>query len=483
MTDALTWIDEELAGLQLGDQRLHQRQATLLGALSEQSQASIPTACCGWDEIKGAYRFFAHPAVTLPTVLAPHIAATHRRIGAVPCVILAQDTTELDFTGTRVAEHLGPLNYAKRVGWLAHCSVAFTPERVCLGLVGLELWTRGALEPALPTDLPPAPVPFAEKESFRWLTGYRIACQAAARSPQTQVVSVADREGDIYEVLQEAAQALVAPETPDPAEAPAVRAEWIIRACYDRCLPDKDPADARRHAKLWARVAEAPVLGEVSYALPTKGGRPGRRVTQTVRAAVVPLKPPARVGEKLRPLTLHAVLVREEAPPDGVPAQEWLLLTSLPVTTWEEVHRVIDGYVCRWQIECFFKVLKSGCRVEKLQLELPERVLPCLGLYLIVTWRILYLTMLGRACPALPCTVVFGDAEWKAIVTIVTKQPAPATPPSLAEMVRLVAMQGSYVGRAGDGHPGAVSLWVGLQRVMDYARAWEAFGPESGTYG
>jgi len=116
-------------------------------------------------------------------------------------------------------------------------------------------------------------------------------------------------------------------------------------------------------------------------------------------------------------------------------------------------------------------------------LETPERILPCVGLYLIVAWRVLYLTMLGRVCPDLPCTVVFGEAEWKAVAVIESRHRPPDTPPSLADMVKYIARQGSYVGRKGDGHPGMVSIWTGLQRVMDYARAWEAFGPESATYG
>ena len=129
------------------------------------------------------------------------------------------------------------------------------------------------------------------------------------------------------------------------------------------------------------------------------------------------------------------------------------------------------------------KMLKSGCRVERLQLETPDRILPCLGLYLIIAWGVLYLTMMGRICPDVPCTVVFGDAEWKSVVAIESRNYPPDTPPSLAEMVNCIARQGSYVGRTGDGHPGMVSIWTGLQRVMDYARAWEAFGPESNTYG
>ena len=224
------------------------------------------------------------------------------------------------------------------------------------------------------------------------------------------------------------------------------------------------------------------LLGESVISIPARGGRARRDATLTVRSAVVTLHPPFRKGEKLEEVTVHAVLLREEAPAKGIEPLEWLLLTDLPVNSWEDVQFVINGYLCRWQIECFFKVLKSGCKVEKLQLETPERFLPCLGLYLIISWRVLYLTMLGRSCPSdLPCSLFFDDAEWKSMVMVVTKK-LPEKPPTLTEMIRMIAQQGSFVGRNGDGHPGIVSIWVGLQRGMDYARGWMAFGPEKHLY-
>lgn len=461
-----TWVDEELGTADFGDVRLNRRCQLLAGALGAQCQGSIPVACQSWAEIKAAYRFFAHPKVTLEKVLVSHQEATCMRIAQEKVVIVAQDTTELDFSGTRVAPHLGPLSYASRLGWLMHLSLALTLDRVCLGVVDTKVWTRD------PNDSQKArhrkQTSIADKESLRWIEGYQHACAVAQAAPTTRIVSVADRECDIYELF---------------VEAEGGTADWVVRACRDRSLPEKEPGPGACYKKLWAHVADEEVLGEVAFELPARGGRPARRVRQTARAAIIRLRPPQRKGVKLPPVTVHAVLLREEKPPEGVDPLEWLLLTSLPIDSWSAVQLVIDCYLCRWQIECFFKILKSGCRVERLQLETPDRILPCLGLYLIIAWRVLYLTMLGRVCPDVPCTVVFGDAEWKSVVAIELRNHPPDTPPSLAEMVNYIARQGSYVGRTGDGHPGIVSIWMGLQRVMDYARAWEAFGPESNTYG
>ena len=464
MTQISDWIMEEFSSLNLGDKRLVKRCSTIMAMLSGQCQASIPVACRGWAEIKGAYRFFTHKMVTLTSILAPHFSATRARIALEKVVILAQDTTELDVTNNRVASELGPLSYPSRKGWLAHIMAAFTLDRVCLGVVSAFIWTRDPNEPSKNDQRKKKTI--SEKESKRWLDGYQTACDIALATPDTQIISVADRECDIYELYVEARDGA---------------ANWIVRASQDRSLPEKIE-DGNRYEKLWTRVGQAEILGTSVINIPARGGRARRDATLTVRSAVVTLRPPYRVGEKLEEVTIHAVLLREENPAKGIEPLEWLLLTDLPVNTWEEVQFVINGYLCRWQIECFFKVLKSGCKVEKLQLQTPERFLPCLGLYLIISWRVLYLTMLGRSCPSdLPCTLFFDDAEWKSMVMVETRK-LPETPPTLTEMLKFIAKQGSFVGRAGDGHPGIVSIWVGLQRGMDYARGWMAFGPEKHLY-
>jgi hypothetical protein len=128
-------------------------------------------------------------------------------------------------------------------------------------------------------------------------------------------------------------------------------------------------------------------------------------------------------------------------------------------------------------LEVFFRIYKSGCRVEQIQLESADRLLPCLALYLIVAWRVHWLTMLGRSCPELPCDAVFADEEWRSVWAIMLREPVPEAAPPLDVMIRLVASLGGHLGRKHDGPPGAQVLWIGLQRMRDFALAWQAFGP------
>jgi hypothetical protein len=134
-------------------------------------------------------------------------------------------------------------------------------------------------------------------------------------------------------------------------------------------------------------------------------------------------------------------------------------------------------YCCRWQIEVYFRTLKSGCRIEARYFEHLGRLLNCHAVYSLVAWRIMYLCYFGRECPDLDCEVIFEPSEWKSVYMAVRRQDPPATPPKLNEMIRMIASLGGYVIRRST-HPGTQTLWLGLQRVHDFSTAWTAFGPD-----
>jgi hypothetical protein len=459
------WIDQELATLDLGDDKLHRRQKLILDRFAARPAASIPGACRGWAETNGAYRFFAHPRVTPEEVLRPHSEATLARIAEHPVVLLPQDTTELDFTRPKKpVAGAGPLNWEQRTGFFLHPQLAVTPERLPLGVIEATFWGRDPDDHGKHVRRKAEPI--ERKESYRWLECYRRACAVAAAVPGTRIVSIADSEGDIYECLVEA-QTIDGP-----------RADWIIRACQDRCTTTRRSDGGDSLVKLWEAVAARPALGRLTVQVPRSGDRPARQATVTVRSAQVELKPPYRPDRKLLAVTVNAVLIREESAPAGAEPIEWLLLTGLPVATFAEAATVVDYYSGRWPVEVFFRIYKTGCRVEAIQLESEDRLLPCLALYLIVAWRVHWLTMLGRTCPELSCDAVFADEEWRSVWAIVLREPVPEAAPPLDVMIRLVASLGGHLGRKHDGPPGAQVLWIGLQRMRDFALAWQAFGPD-----
>jgi len=155
-----------------------------------------------------------------------------------------------------------------------------------------------------------------------------------------------------------------------------------------------------------------------------------------------------------------------------------LLITTLPVDDPTQVKAIIQAYCIRWQIEIYFRTIKSGCRVEERQFETLERMLNCVAVYSIIAWRVMYLCRLGRECPDMDCEVVFEPCEWKSVYMTVKHEEPPATPPRLNDMIRMIASMGGYVDRAST-EPGPQTLWIGLQRVHDLSTAWNEFGPDS----
>ena len=216
--------------------------------------------------------------------------------------------------------------------------------------------------------------------------------------------------------------------------------------------------------------------------LPLEKGRGATRAARNasveVRATSLVLSPPPRFDRTLPPVPVNVVLVEETQPPSGEAPIQWLLITTLPISGLDEVVQVIEYYRRRWQIEIYFRTLKSGCRVEERQFETIDRMFNCLILYSISAWRLLYLMTLGRTCPDMNCELVFEPSEWKAVYAISKSRQIPDTPPSLNELIRMIANLGGYVMRAKT-QPGTQTLWIGLQALSFLASAWDTFGPGS----
>lgn len=162
------------------------------------------------------------------------------------------------------------------------------------------------------------------------------------------------------------------------------------------------------------------------------------------------------------------LIARELGAPAGVKPIEWRLLTNRMAETLEAVAELIDWYRARWEIELLFLVLKEGCRVEALHLATMERIERALALFLVVAWRIARLMRLGRAVPDLDAALLLAPEERQAAY-ILAKKPLPKQPPRLHAVLRLIAQLGGFLGRKGDGEPGVKTIWLGLQRVMDFA--------------
>ena len=481
------WITEELATADLGDTRLLDRMQLVLERLSESPDSSVKSTFKGAAEVMGAYRFFNNAKTSVDSILAPHQDATLERTKQFKRVLFVQDTTELDYTKKTKMEGRGPLSSVDRQGFFAHNQLLITPERLVLGVWNTQIYARDEAEHGKGAKRKQRPI--EDKESYRWLEGYREACCLAQLVSDTQVINCADRESDVYEVFEEWHQRLVNNQ---------VAADWLVRSNQNRRI-EKDTnvsedEDDNLHRTVREVVEASPLLGAITVSLKkktqykkVKGNRKKtirtpRTAELEVRATRVTIRPPYRKGKKLPKVSFFVVMAKEKDPPKGQDPVDWVLITSIEVTDFQSALEIIELYRVRWEIEVFHKVLKTGCRVEELQLKKDERTKVAIALYMIVAWRVLYVMKLSRECPKLPCDVVFEEDEWQAFWVIVHDgdPDALARKPSLEEFVRKVAEFGGYLGRKHDGPPGPQSIWQGMAQIRAFTLAWQVYVKKQG---
>lgn len=471
----LVSMADEVSGADFGDLRLSKRLEKIAEELGNQPTHSIPGATSGRAEMEATYRFCDNEKVTPEKILQPHFASTLRRIGETDFALLVQDTTELDLTRPQeMVDGAGPMDCESRRGAFCHPLLSFDLDGVPLGMVWKKSWARSKIEKKLSAQEKAKQrkhTPIEDKESVRWIEGVRASAKVARTCPETTCVCVGDSESDIYEVFSE------------PCLSTQENLQLLVRACQSRATKgESDWVDVVRATDCLYRCtvdvsARTAKISEKHTGKRSKS-RKARVAEVEVRATTTTLRPSWRFDRQLPEVTVNLVLVEETKPPEDCVAIQWVLVTTLPIDQGQQVKRIVEAYCIRWQIEIFFKTLKTGCRIEKRQFETLDRVLNCVAVYSIVAWRIMYLCRLGRVCPDLNCEVIFEPCEWKAVYMTIKKEEPPKTPPRLNEMIRMIASLGGYVIRKST-HPGPQTLWLGMQRVHSLNLAWEAFGPGS----
>jgi hypothetical protein len=456
------WAQEEFGRCRLSAP-LTERLMTMARDFWARPMADIPEACQSVSKMQAAYRFLSNEDVEFETLLQPHYAATEQRISDVgegSVVLVPQDTTTVNYTALRTVDGLGPIGTTVdgAQGLHLHSSLAMTVQGVPLGFVDAQCWTRDAKE--FGKKAKRAALPIEDKESWRWIKSYRAVAEVQKRNPQVQLVSVGDREADIYELFEEALR--------DPAGP-----RLLVRAVHDRKVQDEQQ-------RLFETIQAQPIAGYQSIQLPRQKNRPARVAKLAIRFATVTLCPPkAKPG--LAPLAVQMVFAQEVDPPAQVEPIEWALLTTIKVENFEQACEKLAWYTQRWGIEVFHRTLKSGCRVEDRQLGHGDRLQACLAIDMVIAWRIHHMTKLGREVPDLPAEAYFDQDECQVLIAYERKnrnRPKDAPAPSLREAIRMIAKLGGFIGRKSDGEPGAETLWRGLLRLDGMTEGWRlASGP------
>jgi hypothetical protein len=456
------WTEAEFGTVQLFDARLQHRLFTLAADFFAQPGALVPQASKGSAaKTKAAYRFFENPNVDMRTLLRPHIESTIERLRSRPVILAVQDTTTLNYTA-HPPEGVGPINTTKdkAVGLLLHDTLAFTPEGTPLGLLNVQCWARDPAQAGKRHRRKELPI--EEKESFKWLVSYRAVAEAQTLCSDTMLVSVGDREADLYELFHEASQGASNPKL-------LVRAERTRNRKVEQ-------------QQLWQKMSTEPVAGLLEVRVPRRGSRPARTARVQVRFAPVVLTAPQ--ASKLPPVRVWAVYARELGHGAAVTEPiEWMLLTTVKTESFEHARERLAWYSRRWGIEVYHRTVKSGCRIEDRRLDDVHSLEACLAIDLVVAWRVYWLTMVGREAPDSPCTQLLSEDEWRVLSAWATGTMA-ETPPSAQQAMRWIGKLGGWLARGNQDNPGTTCMWRGLVRlpcmVQGYVLALQAHGIRDG---
>jgi hypothetical protein len=322
-----------------------------------------------------------------------------------------------------------------------HSLQAFRLDGIPRGSVWAEVWARPPESDTARRNEQSCD----EKESGRWIRALQAASEQARRMPQTGVLVCGDRESDIYELY-------------DQKQGAPPNVHLLVRGRHDRCLSGE--------RRLLENLAALPVGGTMQVEVPRRAKQPARTARLELRWQAVELQPPAVALKKSWPtLKVYALWAKEVDAPVGVEGIDWLLLTTWPVTTLKMARRVVRWYALRWGIECWHKVLKVVCKVERRQMKSAQTLERALALDMIVASRVLLLTRLGKEHPNVPAELFYSPEEMEVLAAkkAETGRYPETTKLTVLQANILTAMLAGFWGRKGDGHPGAQVLAEGLR--------------------
>ncbi|MGL4880479.1 MAG: IS4 family transposase [Waterburya sp.] len=446
-----SWASEELKYARLPDKRLNKRLIKIVENLAQQPHASIPQASGDWANTKATYNFWQSERIEAGEIIEAHQKQVAKRASKEEIVLAIQDTSDFNFTHHQAkTESQGfgltcPQKYVR--GLKVHSLMVSTTQGVPLGILEQQIWTR-AVEKKKNQKTQKS---IFNKESKRWLTNL-VSAELAIPSTTT-VVTVTDREGDIYDLF---------------ALDREPNSELLIRAKHNRRV---------NHELKFIKQAmkRVPDAGQLKITVPRQDEQKSRTANLTIRYASFDFLPPINRAKSFQhqSVTLNAISATEENPPTEVKPITWLLLTSLEVSNFDQATCRIRWYTYRWLIERYHYVLKSGCQIEQLQLKTAERIKKALATYSIVAWRLLWLTYQARENPDLSCDTILKQDEWQSLYCHFHGFPLPQEPPSIKQVVTWIAQLGGFLARNHDGFPGVKTLWKGLQRLHDISSTWK----------
>jgi hypothetical protein len=461
-------LKKDFEGAELGDARRSARLVRVVESIAEEPGLGFPQALGSRAELEAFYRFLNNDSFDATAVFKPHRTATLARASAAQeDVVVIHDTTAVEFRGDGTRTGMGYTSAVGRQGFLAHASLCLGAESgLPLGVGQLQTFTRtkkgkrGKKPPILNNDGEEI------RESARWLGGVEAIEMAGLRG---RAIHLMDAEADFFELFSR---------LKDDGSRFVIRAGQLERLVLEDEDGDDDEflhlceaVDALKPAvyrQIWLNERKVNVKTAGSNGRRQHPARRAREATVAIAATTLAL------GKKNRPnidrFAINVVRVWETSPPLGEPPVSWILFTSEPVATKAAMERVVDLYRRRWLIEDFFKALKTGCSLERRQIESYDGFCKVLAILAPIACQLLWLRGMDRLCPNEPAEIIFTESE----LEILHRAPATRGMPkakTVGDAIRLLARLGGHL--KNNGAPGWITLGRGYEKLLLLRIGWQ----------
>jgi len=443
------WAQMNFGTCELKDKRRTRRLVKVASDVANNPSASFPDQMPTWSDLKAAYDLFDCDAVTFEAVARPHWEQTKQRTAG--RFLIIGDTTELDFGRHRDVPGLGPTGNGSGSGFLLHNALMVAAESSeVIGLAGQAILYRPKKKRSKKENR--AAQLKRDRESQVW---GQVIDQVGPPPEGVEWIHVLDRGGDNFEVYCHLQQQ---------------RSGWVVRAArLNRYVLAGAGEDRMMLEDYLPQLAR---LGSYELSLRARPGQAARTAKLEVRVGLIKMPVPHHKSPWVReldpePIEMNVVEVVEVNAPDGVEPIRWVLLTSLPVETFEQAWIVIEYYEARWLVEEYHKALKTGCRVTDRQLKTAGRLEAMTGLMSVAAVRLLRLKSLARISPEIPAQRVVPRV-WLQMLKAARKRLHRVHDLTVRQFYREVAKLGGFLGRKGDGDPGWITIWRGWEKLNNF---------------
>ena len=460
--------DNEFDQIELPDDRLPKRAVQLLRRFAAEPECPINQVCLNWAETKSAYRFFHNDRISPAALLSPHASKTRDRAQQFDRILAIQDTSYFNYTKHPKTVGLGSIGgreQANLSGLLMHTVFAVTTNGLPLGILDQKIFARAEKKKRRKQSTRRWLSPPQDKESIKWVEGL-INSHYGFKNSKCVVITVCDREGDFYELFEHAhilgAHVLI-----------RSKSDRKVRGAYKGVQHNYEKCEKSLKKFMQTRKSRGMVLVEI----PSRGGEFGNKARsaelELCYSRVQLLAPVGSAKRRLNKVVVYSIYALERTPPKGEEAIEWMLITDIPVHTFSDAVEKVKWYSFRFRIETLHRILKSGFMTESCRLGTASSLTRYLTLMCIASWRIFWLTVIGRTNPDTPCTLFLTEDEWKILYARAYQTlKFPTHPISTRKAIHLIGRLGGFLDREHDGDPGVNTLWRGWRRLNDIKDGW-----------